>query len=225
MNSLTTLVQALGIAYAAGLDLYATVAIVGIAARLGWVTDASGSLTAFGNAWLIGIASALYIFEFFATLMPGICSAWETVHSLIRPPAAAALAAATAWHGDPLFVLLAALLGGGIAVITHTTKLGVRYAIDTSPKPFTNAATNFVELGVVTALILSLWRHPFLAFGAAVAVLAILIMSVRLIWRVLRQVFSGRWMPGRGLLQEPRPVDALPPRERRWASGDSKIIR
>ncbi len=225
MSSLTTFVQALGIAYAAGLDLYATVAVVSLAASLGWVPDAAGSLGAFANPWVIGIASTIYVFEFFATLVPGICSAWETVHSLIRPPAAAALAAATAWHGDPLFVLLAALVGGGVAVTTHTTKLGLRYAIDSTPEPLTNGIANIAELALVSALVITIWRHPFLAFGIAVLVLVVLVITVRLIWRVLRQVFSGRWAPGRGLLQEPRPDEALPLREKRWASGDSKMVR
>ena len=73
-----------------------------------------------------------YVVEFVATLVPGVASAWETLHSLIRPPAAAVLAATTAWHADPVIVLIAALLGGGLAITTHTTKLGLRYAIDAS---------------------------------------------------------------------------------------------
>ncbi len=224
MNSLTTLIQALGVAYAAGLDLYATVAVVGLADRFGWVSGIPDSLGVFDNPWVIGIAVLLYVFEFLATLLPGIASAWETVHSLIRPPAAAALAAATAWQSDPAFVLLAALAGGGVAVTTHTTKLGLRYAIDTSPEPFTNAIANVSELGLVSALLITIWQHPFAAFGVALLVLLLLVIMVRLIWRALRQVFSGRWMPGRGLLQEPRPGEKLP-REKRWASGDAKLIR
>ena len=221
MNSLTTLVQALGVAYAAGLDLYATVAVVGLASHFGWVSGIPDSLGVFDNPWVIGIAVLLYVFEFLATLLPGLASAWETVHSLIRPPAAAALAA---WQADPAFVLLAALAGGGVAVATHTTKLGLRYAIDTSPEPFTNGVANVSELGLVSALLIAIWQHPFAAFGIALVVLLLLIIMVRLIWRALRQVFSGRWMPGRGLLQEPRPGEALP-REERWASGDAKLIR
>lgn len=224
MYSLTTIVQALGVAYAAGLDLYATVAVIGLASHFAWVPGIPDSLAVFDNPWVIGIAILLYVFEFLATLLPGIASAWETVHSLIRPPAAAALAAATAWQADPIFVLLAALVGGGVAVTTHTTKLGLRYAIDTSPEPFTNGLANVAELGLVSGLLLAVWQHPFAAFGIALLVLLLLVIMVRLIWRALRQVFSGRWMPGRGLLQEPRPSESLP-REKRWASGDAKLIR
>lgn len=217
MESLQTLVQALGVAYAVGINLYATVAVVGLVERLGWVSSLPGGLDVLGNTWVIVIAGLLYVFEFLATLVPGVASAWETFHSVVRPPAAAALAAATMWDGDPLLVLVAALLGGGFAVTTHTTKLGLRYAIDTSPEPLTNAIANIGELGLVAVVAIAIWHHPFLTLLFAALVLVVLILAVRLIWRVLRQVFAGRWMPGRGLLQEPRasspptppPVDEL----------------
>lgn len=207
MNSATVLAQAVGIAYAAGLNIYATIAIVGIASRLGWLASLPSGLTAIGSLWVIGLATALYVLEFLATLVPGIASAWETVHSLIRPPAAAALAAATAWHGDPLFVLLAALLGGGMAVTTHATKLGMRYAIDTSPEPVTNATANVAELGLVATMAIAIWHHPFVALVLGLVVLVGFMLMVRFVWRVLRQVFSGHWMPRGGLLREPRAAE------------------
>jgi hypothetical protein len=204
MGSLTTLAQALGIAYASGVNLYATVALVGFADRMGWVGPLPGSLDAVSSVWVIGIATTLYLIEFLATLVPGVASAWETVHSVIRPPAAAALAVATAWHGDPAFVVIAALLGGGLALTTHTTKLGLRYAIDTSPEPVTNGVANVAELGLVASLTYFVWNHPFVSLAVALALLVILIFTVRLIWRALRRVFTGRWMPQCGLMQEPR---------------------
>ena len=116
MNALQTLAQAAGVAYAAGLNLYATVGIIGLAARFGWIGPLPGSLAGLTSWWVIGVVLVLTTIEFFASLIPAVASAWDTVHSLVRPPAAAALAAATAWHGDPAFVLVAALLGGGLAV-------------------------------------------------------------------------------------------------------------
>ena len=142
--------------------------------------------------------------EFVATLIPGVASAWETLHSLIRPPAAAVLAAAAAWHADPVIVLIAALLGGGLAITTHTTKLGLRYAIDASPEPFTNGVANITELALVSAVAVAIWSHPIITLAIALVVLAFLIVMVRLIWRALRQVISGRWMPAPGLMQHPR---------------------
>lgn len=214
MPSFITLVQGIGLAYAAGLNLYAAVAITGLAVRLGWVVGVPSTIETFGSAWVIGISIAFYIVEFVATLVPGVASAWETLHSLIRPPAAAVLAAATAWHADPVIVLVAALLGGGIAITTHTTKLGFRYAIDASPEVITNAGANLTELGLVAAVSIAIWHHPILTLSIALLVLIGLMMMVRLIWRALRQVFSGRWMPKHGLMQAPRVM------ERRGASRD-----
>ena len=204
MTSVTTLAQAIGLAYTAGISLYATVAVVGIAARAGLIGELPGSLSLLASPWVIGVALLLYVVEFLSTLVPGVASAWETMHSFIRPPAAAALAGATAWHGDPAFVLLAAFLGGGMAASTHTTKLGLRYAIDSSPEPLSNGVANVAELGVVTVLMLFIWEHPFVSLAAALVLLVAMLLLVRMIWRALRAVLSGRWMPRCGLAQEPR---------------------
>lgn len=209
MNSTALLAQALGVAYASGISLYATVAVLGLATRVGWI-DPPAPLAGVASWWVIVFATLLYLCEFLATLIPGVASAWETVHSLVRPPAAAALAAMTAWHSDPAEVVVAALLGGGIAVTTHTTKLGMRYAIDTSPEPVTNGVANTVELGVVAAVALFIWHHPYITLALALIALLVTIVMVRLIWRMLRRVFSGRWAPGRGFLQGPRTSDNAP---------------
>ena len=204
MFSLITLVQSLGLAYAAGLNLYATVAITGLAVRYGWVHNVPTTIDGFGNLAVILVAVALYSIEFLATLIPGVASAWETLHSLIRPPAAAMLAAATAWHADPVIVLIAALLGGGLAITTHTTKLGLRYAIDASPEPITNSVANGAEFALVAVVAVAIWHHPLITLFLALVVLVALIMTVRFIWKSLRQVFRGRWMPAAGLMQAPR---------------------
>jgi hypothetical protein len=202
--SLITLVQSLGLAYAAGLNLYATVAITGLAVRYSWVHNVPTTIEGFGNLAVILVAVALYSIEFLATLIPGVASAWETLHSLIRPPAAAMLAAATAWHADPVIVLIAALLGGGLAITTHTTKLGLRYAIDASPEPITNSIANGAEFALVAVVAVAIWHHPLITLALALVVLVGLIMTVRFIWKSLRQVFRGRWMPAAGLMQAPR---------------------
>src|ERR1700730_18539784 len=97
MNALHVLAEAAGIAYAAGLNLYATVGIIGLAARLGWIGPLPGSLGGLMSWWVITIAFVLMVIEFTASTIPAVASAWNTLHSLIRPPAAAALAAAIAW--------------------------------------------------------------------------------------------------------------------------------
>lgn len=201
------LAQALTLAYAAGISTYATVAVAGLAMRLGIVGRPPGGLDLLANEWVIGVAILLYLLEFLATLVPGVASAWETFHSLIRPPAAAALAAGATLGADPGLIVIATVLGGGVSVVTHATKLGLRYAIDTSPEPVTNGVANAGELAVITGLLIFVWEHPILALLLAVAILVVLAMLVRFIWRALRAVFSGRWMPACGLLQDARTSD------------------
>ena len=213
MNALQTLAQAAGIAYAAGLNLYATVGVIGLVARYEWAGPLPEALTGLESWWAIGIALVLVAVELVVSLLPSLASIWDTLHSLIRPPAAAALAAATAWHGDPLFVLIAALIGGALAVTTHTTKLGLRYALDAAPAPASNGILSLVELGLVTTIAITIWQHAFLTLAFSLMVLALLIAMVRLIWRTLRQVFAGRWVPRHGFLQDARTSDRLERRE------------
>jgi heme exporter protein D len=202
MNSLTTLVQALGVAYASGLSPYATVALAGIADRMGWIDSLPGALGGVSHPVVIVLASVLMVMEFLATLVPGLASVWETVHTAIRPPAASALAVLTAWNGDPALIVAAALLGGGLGLVTHTTKLGVRYTIDTSPEPVTNGAANVAELGVVAAIAYGVWNHPYITLTVAIALLVLLILAVRSIWRsarrALRSVFRSKDHPAPG---------------------------
>ena len=195
MNTLQTLAQAAGIAYTAGLNLYATMGIVGLAGHLGWIGPLPGSLSALTSWWVIGVALALTAIEFLASLIPAVASVWDSIHSFVRPPAAAALAAATAWHGDPAFVLVAALLGGGLGITTHATKLGLRYAVDASPEPVSNGVMSVSELGVVAASMVAIWNHPYITLTVALAGLIGLMLVVRLLWRALKRLFSGQRVP------------------------------
>src|SRR4029079_3576115 len=170
---------------AAGLNLYATVGIIGLATKLRWIGPLQGSLNGISSWWVIIPACTLAAIECLASLIPAVASAWDTIHSLIRPPAAAALAAATAWHRDPAVVLVAALLGGGLGATTHTTKLGLRYAVDASPEPVSNGVMSVSELGLVTAIMIAIWSHPYVTLAIALAALLGLIILVRLIWRTL----------------------------------------
>jgi len=190
MNSLATLAESLGIAYASGISLYATVALVGIGERFGWIGPLPGLLGALANPILIGVAAVLALVEFLATLIPGVASAWEAAHTLIRTPAAAALAVATAWHADPMLIIVAGLLGGGLGLTTNLTKLGLRVAVDTSPEPVSNGVVNVAELGVVATLSYAMWQHPVVALIAALALLVLTMLLVRAVWRAIRNLFG-----------------------------------
>ena len=193
MSSVSTVAQSLGVAFAAGINLPATVAVLGIAERAGWIEPLPGALGAVSSVWVIGLASVLYAMEFIVTLVPGVTSIWETVQSVIRPPAAALLAVATTTNLSPPFVVAAGLLGGGLALTTHGTKLGLRYAVDSSPEPVTNGIANVAELSTIATIAVFIWTHPFITLSAAILLLILLILVVRRIVKTLRALLRGDW--------------------------------
>jgi hypothetical protein len=193
VNSLGILAQALGVAYAAGINVPATVAILGLAESRGWIGHLPAGLDIVGSPWVFGLAFAVYALEFLVTLVPGLASIWETIQTGVRPLAAAVLAAATVYHVSPAMVVPAVLLGGGLAATTHGTKLGLRYAVDASPEPFTNAIANLGELGTIAAVGLAVWHHPYITLALDIALLVLLILLVRRIIITLRRLISGDW--------------------------------
>ena len=205
------LAMSLGLAYAAGLNLYAAIAVLGLAGRLGMLSPLPPSVVWVTSTWVIALAIGLFVLEFVATLTPGVSSAWETFHSVIRPPAAAVLAASVVWSEDPLMVLAAALLGGVLAVVVHTAQLGMRYAIDSGQNVLTGLALNIVELLLVAGVVILVWDRPILTLLIALGVLVAFLAAVRVAVRALRQVFTGHWMPGCGLLQDPRTAGVITP--------------
>ena len=205
------LAVSLGLAYAAGLNLYAAVGMLGLGARLGVIGPLPASLNWVTNTWVIVVMVTLFVIEFGATVTPGVASAWETLHSVIRPPAAAVLAASVVWSEDPLLVLAAALLGGLLAVVVHTAQLGMRYAIDSGQNARTSLMANVLELVLVAGIVMLLWDYPLLTLLGAFGVLVAFVIAVRVAVRALRQVFTGHWMPGCGLLQDPRTAGTVTP--------------
>jgi hypothetical protein len=201
MSAFATLAQSLGIAYASGISPYATITLVGLMQRAGWIGPLPGALGIVGNPVVLGVCGLLAATEFLATLLPGLASAWEAAHTAIRPPAAAALAVATAWHAEPTVIALAALLGGGIGFATHATKLGVRLAVDTSPEPVTNGAMNVTEIGVIATIGYFVWNHPIVSLSLALLLLVATMLLVRLAWRTLRNALRG--LTGRSPAGEP----------------------
>jgi hypothetical protein len=146
--------------------------------------------------WVIALASVLYAMEFLVTLVPGVASIWETAQSVIRPPAAALLAVATTYHMSAPVLIGAGLVGGALALTTHGTKLGLRYAVDASPEPVTNGIANMAELATISSIALFIWSHPFITLSTAILVLILLILLVRRIVKTLRSLFRGDWKTG-----------------------------
>ena len=186
----STLLQSLVLAYASGISPYATITLVGLMQRADWIGPLPGVLSSLAHPAVLGVAGTLAVVEFLATLVPGIATVWDATHTAIRPPAAAGLAVATAWHADPALIALAAVLGGGIGFATHATKLGVRAAVDTSPEPITNGAMNVTELGIVASVAYFVWNHPVASFVIALLLLATTIILVRLVWRSIKRMIT-----------------------------------
>ena len=175
MELLTALGRTLGFSFAAGINLYATVAILGLASRFGWA-DLPVQYRVFDNDWVIGAALALYTVEFFADKIPWVDSVWDAMHSFIRPAGGALIAAASIGDASPTVQALAALAGAGLAASTHFTKAGTRAIANTSPEPFSNWILSLSEDGFVIALAVLALKYPLIAAIVVLAGLAIIIV-------------------------------------------------
>lgn len=182
MNPLQTLSLALGAGFSSGLNLYATVATLGLLQRFG-VLHLPAPLQILSHPWVLGIALALYLIEFFADKIPYIDTIWDVVHTFIRPPAAALLAYAAAGGAAAEWRWGAALLAGGVALTSHGTKASARAAVNTSPEPFSNWALSFGEDLLAVWLTWMAAAHPV---ATTILVVALVALSVFLLYHLFR---------------------------------------
>lgn len=171
MNPLETLSLALGAGFSSGLNLYATVATLGLLQRFGVIHLPPG-LQVLSHPVILWIALALYVVEFLADKIPYVDTAWDAIHSLIRPPAAALLAYAAAASAPAEWRWAAALLAGGVALTSHGTKASARAAVNTLPEPFSNWTLSFGEDLLAVWLTWMATVHP----AATVAIVTLLIV-------------------------------------------------
>ena len=144
MNFISTIAIAMGSAWVSGINLYACVATLGLLSRFTHL-QLPGELQAVTSWWVIGVATTLYVIEFVADKVPWIDSTWDVIHTFIRVPAGAVLAAAAFGDFDRSIQLTALLLGGGLALSSHGTKAATRALLNTSPEPITNFVASIVE--------------------------------------------------------------------------------
>ena len=178
--------RTLGFSFAAGINLYATVAILGLATRFGWV-DLPPQYRVFNNNWIIGVAIALYVVEFIADKIPWVDSLWDAIHTVIRPVGGALIAVASIGHARPGVQAIAAIAGAGLATSTHVAKVGTRAVANTSPEPFTNWALSFAEDGFVLGLGLLALTHPVAAAIVVLAALGIILAGAGWLVRGIRR--------------------------------------
>ncbi len=141
----------------------------------------------------------MYVVEFFADKIPGVDSAWDTIHTFIRIPAGAALAAGAVGDVSPAIEFAAVLAGGGLAAATHATKAGSRLMINASPEPFTNWGASIAEDAAVIALLWTALYYPWLAVAILVVFVAVAIWLLPKLWRLIKALFSriGRMFGGK----------------------------
>jgi hypothetical protein len=187
MELLASLGRTLGFSLTSGVNLYATVAILGLAARFDWV-DLPAQYDVFANDWIIGLALVLYGVEFIADKIPWIDSLWDSVHTFIRPVGGALIAVATLGEASPGLEVLIGLLGGTVAAGSHFTKASTRVAANTSPEPFSNWALSFMEDAFVVGLGLLALKYPLAAFVIALLNVITIILAFRWILRKLRGI-------------------------------------
>lgn len=188
MDTLVFLGRTLGFSVAAGVNLYATVALIGLAARFGWVS-LPPEYAVFDNNWVIGLALVLYAVEFVADKVPWVDTLWDTIHTFIRPLGGAAVAVAALGDASPGMTTLVALLGGTVAAGAHATKAGTRIVVNTSPEPLSNWILSLAEDGFVVALGLLALKYPL----AALVVSSVVVVGILMLAAVLVRAFRRRF--------------------------------
>ena len=185
---LFSLLAAIG--FAAGLNLYATVAVLGLLARFGHMPLPPGLLLLAG--WPVILASlALFILEFFADKIPAFDLFWNALHTFIRVPVAGLLAYQATAQLPPAHQLMATLLGAGIALIAHSGKTAARAAVTPSPEPFSNITLSVGEDILAIALTWLATRHPYIAGTLATLFVIIIVLLARWVIRAMRALFRG----------------------------------
>jgi Domain of unknown function (DUF4126) len=182
MNILSALGVVLGTGYSSGLNLYATVFTLGLLQRF-HIIHLPPAAQVLSHPWVLGIAATLYFIEFFADKVPYVDTAWDAIHTFIRPPAAALLAYASIADVSPEWRWAAALLAGSVALTSHSAKASTRAAVNASPEPFSNWILSFGEDLLAVWLTWMAGAHPL---ATTIVVGALLILSAFLIFHLFR---------------------------------------
>jgi hypothetical protein len=185
MEMLVSVGRALGFSLTSGVNLYATVAILGLAARFNWV-DLPSQYDVFATDWVIGLALVLYAIEFVADKIPWVDSMWDSVHTFIRPVGGALVAIATLGDVSPTYEVIMGLIGGTAAAGGHFTKASTRVAANASPEPFSNWALSFMEDAFVIGLGLLALKYPIAALVITILIVIAIVLALRWIVRKLR---------------------------------------
>jgi hypothetical protein len=189
---LIALAAALG--WASGIRLYAVLFIVGAVGYAGWF-DLPQHLQILAHPMVLAASGFMVFIEFFADKIPGVDSVWDVVHTVIRIPAGAALAAGVFGDSPPAWTMTAAIIGGTLAAGSHFTKAGTRAVINTSPEPVSNWVASFGEDLLAGGLVYLALAYPFVALAVVLLMVAFSIWLLPKLWRFIRGIIEriGRW--------------------------------
>ncbi len=185
-----TLALITGLGWTSGLRFYAVLFFLGLMHRSGIYT-LPGQLDMLAHPWVLGISGLLFVTEFFADKIPGVDTLWDVVHTFIRIPGGALLAAGAVAGGDPGLALAAGLLGGTVAAGAHFTKAGSRALINTSPEPFSNWTASFTEDAVSLGALWMALQYPLLFLGMLALFVLMLLWLLPKLWRGVRRVAAA----------------------------------
>ena len=188
----------MGVAWASGINLYAVLLVLGLGGASGNI-DLPTELALLENPLVIGAAGLMYMVEFGADKIPGVDTVWDTLHTFIRLPAGAMLAAGAVGEAEPAIILAAAIVGGSVTATSHFVKSGSRMLINTSPEPVSNWTASIAEdISVVGAIWLAL-NHPLLLLGLLVVFVGLSIWLLPKLWRLIKRLFLRirSWLSGK----------------------------
>ncbi len=198
MGTLEALSLAMGTAWTSGINLYATVAALGIAGRMEMI-QLPANLQVLMHPGVIAVACVMYFIEFFADKVPYVDSGWDVLHTFIRIPAGAILAARSVGDVNPALELMALLAGGVVATAAHGTKATLRLFINTSPEPFSNWTASVTEDLTVFGGIWMIFNHPLLMIILVIAFIAIVVWAVPKLFRLAKRGFQALRARMRGI--------------------------
>ena len=184
---IATLSLTMGAAWASGINLYATIAMLGMLSATGNIALPE-QLLVLQDPMVIGAALLMYAVEFFADKTPGVDTGWDTIHSFIRIPAGVMLAAGAVGDVTPALVVAAGILGGSVSATSHMVKAGSRVLINTSPEPFTNWTASVAEDVAVIAGLFTALHYPLAFLALFVVFLVLAIWFIPKLWRGIKSV-------------------------------------
>jgi Domain of unknown function (DUF4126) len=191
-----------GASFAAGLNVYATVATLGLLAQAG-VVSLPPNLHLLQSWWIIAISAAMFAVEFVADKIPAFDMIWNALHTFVRVPVAALIAYNATSQLSPAAQLISATLGGAIALVAHGSKTAVRAAVTPSPEPVSNIALSLGEDATAIGLTWFATRHPIIAASITIILLVLAVVLIRVLWGAMKKLFRGARNSAASLIHHP----------------------